>query len=301
MPERNPFEETLRAGRQVDTRFGGNLERANTRRPPSSSLDFPPDRNIGGTNAPKSVGFPVIENLGSSNLEKLMSMRDPKGLAYNFTNMLSNAYPGTYNEFGDYTANKYDPYAYTTSGNFSYQGAEMGEPGAIITNQKEMDAARARGDKYIPEAVWKKPTFNKLGRALFETATTGTYDDEGRFTMDAFLGTEKGKGSEPVDMFTGIPTTLTKENIPGIEASLDELRSEIYGDPGPSGSWDEDYGENYAALYGAGIGAGPKQLGPPEDVPRGLEMLDYMVRLHKDNPYTRLAMARDGGIMNLRK
>ena len=116
MPERNPFEETATAGSrpgysQPDTRFGGNLERANIRtadpptwsgdRQDSSSQSFPPDRNVGGYDPDKGKPLPVLENLGSSNLEKMMSMYDPKGLAYNFFNMLDNT---------DLIADKYSPY-----------------------------------------------------------------------------------------------------------------------------------------------------------------------------------------------
>jgi hypothetical protein len=231
MPERNPFEETATAGgrpsySQPDTRFGGNLERANTRRSdPPSVRRFPRDENRGGQNAPGSAGLGVIENLGSSNLEKLMSMRDPKGLAYNFTNMLSNAYPGTRNEYGDYVANKYDPYVYTTSGDYVYQGAEMGEPGAVLVNGQ-----------------WKKPTLNRLGSALIESGTTGTYDDRGRFTMtDPFT-------TSTSDMFTGIPTTLTPQNKSAIEFGLDRTIRSMGGGAGGGGGG--------GGFWGSGGGGG---------------------------------------------
>ena len=293
MPERNPFEETATAGRRpaysqpdtrfgADTRFGGNLERANIRKSePASVRPFPPDRNVGGHDPDPSKGkpFPVVENLGSSNLEKLMSMHDPKGLAYNLTNQIYNAYldEGTYDPYATYGE---DP----DKQKILWQSAEMGEPGAVLVGGE-----------------WKKPTLNKLGKAIVDQATTGTYDDQGRFTMDPFLGTDPEE-----DMFTGIPTTLTEENIPAITSALDELRSEIYGGdpggPGGPGSWAAGYGGDYGgAAYFSGIGQGPKQLGPGEDVPRGLEMLDYMVRVHKENPYTQLAMAKNGGIMSLRR
>ena len=295
MPERNPFEETATAGKrpgysQPDTRFGGRTGRTSRgagvvssrpSQPASVNRPFPPDRNVGGYDPDPSKGkpFPVIENLGSSNLEKLMSMRDPKGLAYNLTNQIYNAY---------LDEGKYDPYA--TYGEedqkILWQSAEMGEPGAVLVGGE-----------------WKKPTLNRLGKAIVDQATTGTYDDQGRFTMDPFLGTDPDE-----DMFTGIPTTLIegeRGNIPGIESALDELISNSYVDPGGPGgpaSWAGGYGDDYSdAAYFSGIGQGQKQLGAGEHVPRGLEMLDYMVRLHKENPYTQLAMARDGGIMSLRK
>jgi hypothetical protein len=74
------------------------------------------------------------------------------------------------------------------------------------------------------------------------------------------------------------------------------------GGPGLGGldTYDGGY-DDLGAIYAAGLGQGQKQLGAGEHIPQGLEMLDYMVRLHKENPYTQLAMARDGGIMNLVK
>ena len=213
MPERNPFEETATAGRRpaysqpdtrfgADTRFGGNLERANIRKSePASVRPFPPDRNVGGYDPDPNKGkpFPVVENLGSSNLEKLMSMHDPKGLAYNLTNQIYNAYldEGTYDPYATYGE---DP----DKQKILWQSAEMGEPGAVLVGGE-----------------WKKPTLNKLGSALLDQATTGTYDDQGRFTMDPFLGTDPEE-----DMFTGIPTTLIegeRGNIPGITWMLDAI------------------------------------------------------------------------------
>ena len=299
MPERNPFEETATAGRRpaysqpdtrfgADTRFGGNLERANIRKSePASVRPFPPDRNVGGYDPDPSKGkpFPVVENLGSSNLEKLMSMHDPKGLAYNLTNQIYNAYldEGTYDPYATYGE---DP----DKQKILWQSAEMGEPGAVLVGGE-----------------WKKPTLNRLGKAIVDQATTGTWSDDDefsvapRFTMDPYLGTDPEE-----DMFTGIPTTLTEENIPAITSALDELRSEIYGGdpggPGGPGSWAGGYGGDYSdAVYFSGLAQGPKQRGEGEYIPQGLEMLDYMVRLHKENPYTNLAMARNGGIIDLVK
>ena len=74
---------------------------------------FPTDENVGlGGN------FAVLENLGSSNLEKNMSMYDPSGLVYNFLNMLGNATikPGK-------AAGKYSPFVTTTNGEVVHQKA----------------------------------------------------------------------------------------------------------------------------------------------------------------------------------
>ena len=246
--------------------------------PSNANLSFPDDNNKGATNAPGASGIlPVLENLGSSNLEKLMSMYDPKGLAYNFTNMLSNANLGITNEYGDYIAHENDPYAYTSSGDYIYQNAEMGEPGAILI-----------------DGEFKKPVFNKLGEALMDSATTGSYDD-GIFTMDPFVTSSD-------DMFTGIPTSIDEFNEQQIDYKLDQLKSNLYGGGGGGGG-SSGYGGGgggNAAAY-AMMNQGPKQLGAGEDVPGQTELLDYMVNVNRYNPYTKMAMPQmaAGGIMEL--
>lgn len=246
--------------------------------PPNANLSFPDDNNKGATNAPGASGIlPVLENLGSSNLEKLMSMYDPKGLAYNFTNMLSNANLGITNEYGDYIAHENDPYAYTSSGDYIYQNAEMGEPGAILI-----------------DGEFKKPIFNKLGEALMDSATTGSYDD-GIFTMDPFVTSSD-------DMFTGIPTSIDEFNEQQIDYNLDKLKSNLYGGGGGGGGsgYGGGGGGGSAAAY-AMMNQGPKQLGDGENVPGQAELLDYMIRVNRYNPYTKMAMPQmaGGGIMEL--
>ena len=255
MPERNPFEKTATAGSrpgysQPDTRFGGNLERANIRtadpptwsgdRQDSSSQSFPSDRNIGGY--------------------------DPDNQLYN-----------TYLDEG-----KYDPYV--TAGGYPdeygskipthivYQDAEMGEPGAVLV-----------------DGQWKKHVLNKIGGAIIDAGTTGTYDDEGRFTMDPFLGTEKG------DMFTGIPTAITEENIPGIKESLNKVLNTPSGSSMPGGP-------NYGGHRGSGGHGGypmPWIPGIMQGDPQGenryapLGINEFMVNVHSP------MYANRGGIMNL--
>jgi hypothetical protein len=199
----------------------------------SATQSFPSDRNIGGTNVPGSAGLAVLENLGSSNLEKMMSMHDPAGLSYNFMNMLSNAYPGTRNQYGEYEPHKYDPYSYQTEGGYAYQNAEMGEPGAVLVI-----------DEITGQREWKKPILNRLGGALLESGTTGTYDDRGRFTMTDPFATSTSK------MFTGIPTTLTPTNQSAIESGLDRTIRSMGGGGGGGGGWG-GYGG-----YGGGGGGG---------------------------------------------
>ena len=59
-------------------------------------------------------------------------------------------------------------------------------------------------------------------------------------------------------------------------------------------------GGDYAAGIAAGLGRRPKQLGDEESVPKGLRLLQYMVNLHKNNPYTKMALRKkNGGIVSL--
>ena len=59
-------------------------------------------------------------------------------------------------------------------------------------------------------------------------------------------------------------------------------------------------GGDYAAGIAAGLGRRPKQLGDEESVPKGLRLLQYMVNLHKENPYTKMALRKkSGGIVSL--
>jgi hypothetical protein len=73
---------------------------------------------------------------------------------------------------------------------------------------------------------------------------------------------------------------------------------------GGSSGYGYDYGYGGdgggdAAAY-AMMNQGPKQLGDEENVPAQAELLQYMVNLHKGNPYTKLAMRKkSGGIVSL--
>ena len=70
--------------------------------------------------------------------------------------------------------------------------------------------------------------------------------------------------------------------------------------PGGPGSWGGGYGGGYDDLGGIyePPQPRPKQLGPEEFIPGQTSLQDYMVEVHRGNPYTNLAMARDGGIID---
>ena len=69
---------------------------------------------------------------------------------------------------------------------------------------------------------------------------------------------------------------------------------------GGGGGISYDGGSSYAAGIGSGLVGRPKQLGDEEGIPKGLRLLQYMVNLHKNNPYTKMAIRRkNGGIVSL--
>ena len=89
-------------------------------------------------------------------------------------------------------------------------------------------------------------------------------------------------------------------NIPEGHRGIEEdfLVQPHFGSGG-GGSYGRGSGD-YAAYLGAGLPMSPKQLGDEENVPAQAELLQYMVNLHKGNPYTKLAMRKkSGGIVSL--
>jgi len=59
-------------------------------------------------------------------------------------------------------------------------------------------------------------------------------------------------------------------------------------------------GSSYGAYLGAGMPMSPKQLGDAEKIPGQLRLLQYMVNVHRGNPYTKMAMRKkDGGLASI--
>ena len=74
----------------------------------------------------------------------------------------------------------------------------------------------------------------------------------------------------------------------------------VTGGSGGGGRINVGGGGDYGAGIAAGLGRRPKQLGDEEGIPKGLRLLQYMVNLHKNNPYTKMAIRRkNGGIVSL--
>ena len=85
-----------------------------------------------------------------------------------------------------------------------------------------------------------------------------------------------------------------------IEDPTPEILSNRSGFGGGGGGSYGGGGGDYGAGIAAGLGRRPKQLGDEESVPKGLRLLQYMVNLHKNNPYTKMAIRKkNGGIVSL--
>ena len=72
----------------------------------------------------------------------------------------------------------------------------------------------------------------------------------------------------------------------------------------PGGGGGADFETGGGGTYGAGIASGltgrPKQLGDDENIPPQLRLLQYMVNVHRGNPYTKMAMRKkDGGLASI--
>tara|TARA_R110000851_G_scaffold152429_3_gene294070 strand:- start:682 stop:1476 length:795 start_codon:yes stop_codon:yes gene_type:complete len=80
----------------------------------------------------------------------------------------------------------------------------------------------------------------------------------------------------------------------------EDLSSSLFGGSSNYGYGGGGGGGGSAAAY-AMMNQGPKQLGDGENVPGQTELLDYMIRVNKYNPYTKMAMPQmaGGGIMEL--
>ena len=103
--------------------------------------------------------------------------------------------------------------------------------------------------------------------------------------------------------FTGSDTNYVGMTEEGRFFDIEDPTADILANrSGGGGGGGISYGggSDLAAYYGAGLPMSPKQLGDEENVPAQAELLQYMVNLHKGNPYTKLAMRKkSGGIVSL--
>jgi len=105
--------------------------------------------------------------------------------------------------------------------------------------------------------------------------------------------------------FTGSGTNYVGMTDSGQFFDIKDPTPEILSNrSGFGGGGGGGYGYGGGSSYGAGIASGltgrPKQLGDEEGIPKGLRLLQYMVNLHKENPYTKMALRKkSGGIVSL--
>jgi hypothetical protein len=93
-------------------------------------------------------------------------------------------------------------------------------------------------------------------------------------------------------------------NLMGLPQGATPIENQFLIEPqfgsGGGGSSSVGGGGDYGSYLGAGLGRRPKQLGDEEGIPKGLRLLQYMVNVHKGNPYTKMALRKkSGGIVSL--
>mgnify|MGYP003108547333 FL=1 len=91
--------------------------------------------------------------------------------------------------------------------------------------------------------------------------------------------------------------------LSGLKEYYDIMSGKAFA-PFTGGGGGADFETGGGGTYGAGIASGltgrPKQLGDDENIPPQLRLLQYMVNVHRGNPYTKMAMRKkDGGIATI--
>ena len=151
---------------------------------------------------------------------------------------------------------------------------------------------------------------DELTRLVSEARSSGDYSamdqffaGENKFFQSILPQTlyESGVG---VGGYTGSPTNYVGQDELGRFFDIDDptpgILSNRSGFGGGGGGSYGGGGGDYGAGIAAGLGRRPKQLGDEESVPKGLRLLQYMVNLHKENPYTKMALRKkSGGIVSL--
>ena len=104
--------------------------------------------------------------------------------------------------------------------------------------------------------------------------------------------------------FTGSSTNYVGMDERGqffdIEDPTADILANRAGFGGGGGGSSFGGGSSYAAGIGSGLFNRPKQLGDDENIPPQLRLLQYMVNVHRGNPYTKLAMRKkDGGLASI--
>jgi len=157
---------------------------------------------------------------------------------------------------------------------------------------------------------------NELKKLVSEARSTGDYSSitefmsgQSEFFKNILPSTIYGGKDEYGNTigaggFTGSPTNYVGVDEKGQFFDIDDPVADILANRSGSSGGGGGYGYGGGSSYGAGIASGlagrPKQLGDEEGIPKGLRLLQYMVNLHKENPYTKMAIRKkNGGIVSL--
>ena len=190
-------------------------------------------------------------------------------------------------------------------------GSQVITPSERIARTKNWVTGK---DKFLD-----KPIFVTQDLSYDELSDIATYGEKLKSEEQAKLeaGAKAGKSPEDMgwqseewsdwfDQLSGL-TSITGDDWADtskgwyFEGEVDEFGNPVV--PGPttfSGTnYSGGYSDDLLAYYGAELQQGPKQLGDEEFVPGQTPLQEYMVSVNKYNPYTQLAMAKDGGLLSL--
>jgi hypothetical protein len=178
----------------------------------------------------------------------------------------------------------------------SFFGANSGSTGSSPLVQETL---KKIFEKAIEDAKDQAQEDNQLYTAdmhnqAIDDAFANVYPNLPQMDRDDFIN--MGGDSYIYDMFDS--------NLTGIPEGHTGIENQFYLEPqfggGGGGRINVGGGGDYGSYLGAGLGRRPKQLGDSENIPAHLRMLQYMVNVHKGNPYTKLAMRKkDGGLATL--
>ena len=333
MPERDIYGGSSKSY-EPDTRFGGNLERANTRRddPPRwASEGRQGGQGIRDVKALQDaeIDAGVAEAVAAQNEaanaaalaeaeKKRKEMKKAMGLAY-ATQWMGDPDP---------TSPNYNPDAYSTQVSNLHNLSDSQLQFLIDSGFAASEASGVLGGTMGLELE-----FNKLKKDLANADTNEeaiqiynnmsalgvedpniydpyselynpdlAYDPSAVYSWDMVEHDDYLNQAHSDLMSSDLTPTQYKNYMKGIGAFGHDFPS-VSSPSNASWPFGGGSGGDIAALYGAGLGlgGGSKPKGEEEYIPGQTSLQDYMVEVHRENPYTNLAIVRDGGIIDLVK
>ena len=150
----------------------------------------------------------------------------------------------------------------------------------------------------------------ELDKLVSEARSTGDYSAVDQFFagenqfFQSILPSTIYEPDVGVGGYTGSSTNYVGQDELGRFFDIDDPTADILanraGFGGGGGGSSFGGGSSYAAGIGSGLFNRPKQLGDDENIPPQLRLLQYMVNVHRGNPYTKLAMRKkDGGLASI--